>query len=90
MEEYLSKMKSLANNLQLARSPLSLKDLFAHVLSGLDSEYTPIVSQLTYMHDISWIEFSSTLLTFENRIDQLNALQNLTLDGTVTTNTVQT
>lgn len=41
------------------------------------------------MPDISWIEFSIALLTFESRIEHLNALQNLSIDGTVTTNTVQ-
>lgn len=90
MEEYLSKMKSLADNLQLIGSPLPLKDLIAHILSGLDFEYTSIATQLTYMNDMSWIEFPSALLTFESIIDQLNALQNLTLDGSVTANNVQT
>lgn len=29
MEEYMTKMKSIADNLQLAGNPLSFKDLFA-------------------------------------------------------------
>lgn len=40
MEEYLNKMKQLADNLKLAWSPLSLFDLFSQILAGLDSEYT--------------------------------------------------
>lgn len=47
MEEYLEKMKTIADNLQLAGSPLSFKDLFAQILCGMDSEYNPIVTQLT-------------------------------------------
>lgn len=54
MEEYLAKMKSIVDNLQLAGSSISLKDLFVQILCGLDSEYTPIVTHLTYMPHMSW------------------------------------
>lgn len=40
----------------------------------------PIATQLTYMPNITWIEFSTTLLTFESRIEQLNAVQNLSIN----------
>lgn len=53
-------------------------------MSGLDAYYTSIVTQLTYMLDIS-----TALLTFESRVEQLNVLQNLSIDGTITANTVQ-
>lgn len=43
MEEYLAKMKTIADNLQLSGSPISLTDLIAQVLCGLDSEYTPLL-----------------------------------------------
>lgn len=89
MKEYLNKMKSIADNLQLVGSPLSLKDLYAQILCGLDSEYTAIVTQLTYMPHLSWIEFSTALLTFETRIEQLTAIQNLSINSGVV-NLVQT
>lgn len=74
MEEYLQKMKTLADNLQRSGSPISLSDLISQVLCGLDTEYTPIVTQLLYMPNVSWIEFSTALLTFESRVEQLNAV----------------
>lgn len=37
MEDYLTKMKSIVDNLQFAGSSLSLKDLYAQILCGLDS-----------------------------------------------------
>lgn len=44
MDEYLTKMKSLADNLELAGSALSTFDLCNQILAGLDADYTPIVS----------------------------------------------
>lgn len=37
MEEYLGKMKSIADNLKLAGSPISTSDLIIQTLAGLDS-----------------------------------------------------
>lgn len=45
----------------------------------LNVEYTPIVTQLSYMKTLSQIEFQNAFLTFESRIEQLNALQNLSI-----------
>lgn len=63
IDEYITKMKSLADNLELAGSPLPI-DLCNHILVGLDDEYTPIVTQLIYQVNLNWLEFSSALLTF--------------------------
>lgn len=43
MAEYPTLMKSFADNLYLAGSPISTKDLISYVIAGLDQEYTPIV-----------------------------------------------
>ncbi|KAK4285326.1 hypothetical protein QN277_002037 [Acacia crassicarpa] len=43
MRDYLSKVKSISDNLNLAGSPLSLIDLVTQTLAGLDTEYTQIV-----------------------------------------------
>lgn len=75
MEEYLIKMKTLSDNLALAGSPMPLNDLVTQILSGLDTEYTPIVVQLCDKESISWIELQTTLLTFESRLEQLNTYQ---------------
>lgn len=58
MKEYLNKTKEFADNLQLAGCTYSLNDLFTQILSSLDSEYTPIVVQLTHTkEEMPWIEF---------------------------------
>lgn len=38
MESYLSKMKTISNNLALAGSPLSMTDIITQVLACLDSD----------------------------------------------------
>lgn len=86
MDEYLGKMKAISDNLQL--EPPSFKDLCAQILCGLDSEYTLIVTQLTYMSNLTWIEFSTALLTFESRMEQLSAIQNLSINS-ATANVLQ-
>lgn len=43
---------------------------------GLDEEYTPIVVQINSRDFIAWGEIQSTLLTFENRLEHLNAIKN--------------
>ncbi|CAJ2656533.1 unnamed protein product [Trifolium pratense] len=80
MEEYLIKMKNLSDNLKLAGSPISTTDLIIQTLSGLDSEYNAIVVQLSNKLELTWIDMQAELLAFENRIEFLNNLSNLTLN----------
>ena len=72
MRDYLSKVKSISNNLNLVGSPLSLTDLVTRTLAGLDTEYTPIVVILSEKENLSWADLQSKLLTFESRLEQLN------------------
>ncbi|KAL5546518.1 hypothetical protein UlMin_006205 [Ulmus minor] len=53
--------------------PVESSDLITQVLAGLDEEYTPIVVQLTSKDPITWEELQSTLMTYESRMEQLNA-----------------
>lgn len=82
MEEYLNKMKNIADNLQVAALVLSSTDLYTQILSGLDVEYTPIVVQLQEKENMSWIEFQTSLLTFEKKLEQLNSFQNMPINAT--------
>ena len=75
MEEYLTTMKAIADNLALAGNPIPLSELIVQILSGLDTEYTPIVTLLTDKVSVSWIELQTTLLTYESRLEQLNTYQ---------------
>jgi hypothetical protein len=83
MEEYLLKMKGIADNLTLAESPASDFDLMTQVLARLDSDYNPIVVQLVDKETLTWVDLQSTLLTYENRLEQLNSFSSLTLENPV-------
>ncbi|KAK7310687.1 hypothetical protein RJT34_08347 [Clitoria ternatea] len=76
-----SKMKTLADNLKLAGSPVSTSDLIIRTLAGLDSEYNPIVVQLSDKDNMTWVDLQAQLLTFENRLEQLNSFSNLTINA---------
>lgn len=56
-DNYLTTIKQLVDNLQIAEKTINRSDLATQVLSGLDKEYTPIVVQLNNMEDISWDEY---------------------------------
>ncbi|KAL2517992.1 Glutamate receptor [Abeliophyllum distichum] len=45
MDQYLSSIKQLADNLEIAGNKIEHTDLVTQVLAGLDEEYTPIVVQ---------------------------------------------
>lgn len=69
MDEYLAKMKTLSDNLLLAGCPISTKDLVIQTLASLDSEYNPIVVQLSDKVDLSWVDLQATLLMYESRLE---------------------
>ena len=48
MEECLTKMKKLTDQLKLAGNLVTLSDLIIQILNGLDSDYNPIVVKLSY------------------------------------------
>ncbi|KAL2498366.1 Uncharacterized protein Adt_23916 [Abeliophyllum distichum] len=50
-------------------------DLVTQVLARLDEEYTPIVVQVNSKDQISWHELSSTLMTFESRLEYLSQVR---------------
>lgn len=72
MDEYLRKVKELADNLLLAGCPMSPDDLITQTLSGLDTEYNAIVVQLSEKARLTWVELQALLLTFESRLEQLS------------------
>lgn len=64
MEEYLTKMKTPSDKLSLAGSPASQEDLVSQVLSGLDTDYNPLVVYLSDKEDPSWPELHLKHVTF--------------------------
>nr|KYP67901.1 hypothetical protein KK1_021516 [Cajanus cajan] len=69
MEEYLTKMKALADSLKLAGSPISNTNLITQTLAGLDFDYNAIVVQLSDRNDLTLIDMQAQLLAFENRLE---------------------
>lgn len=77
MEEYLTKMKKLTDQLKLVGNPVTISDLIIQILNGLDSDYNPIVVKLSYQSSLTWVDLQAQLLAFESRLDQLNKLTNM-------------
>ncbi|CAJ2636423.1 unnamed protein product [Trifolium pratense] len=82
MEDYLMKMKDLADKLKMAGSPITNADLIIQTLNGLDSDYNPIVVKLSDQINLSWVDLQAQLLAFESRLDQLNSFNNLNRNAT--------
>jgi len=76
MDHYLTTIKQLADNLEIAGKIIDQSDLITQVLSSLDEEYTPIVVQINSRENISRYELSSVLMTFESRLERLNQVKN--------------
>lgn len=81
MEDYLNKMKQITNNLKLVGSPLPLFDMFSQIFAGIDTEYTPVVMTLLDKQNLTWIQFQTALLTYENRLEQIHSFQNLSINS---------
>ncbi|KAL4565106.1 hypothetical protein LXL04_029190 [Taraxacum kok-saghyz] len=69
--EYLQDMRSIADDLALAQSPVSEEDLMAHVLSQLGEEYGPIVAAIKIRETpLSYPELFDKLLDFERAVKE--------------------
>jgi hypothetical protein len=68
--EYVSKMKSLADDMASTRKKLDDEELSSYILAGLDSEYNSLVSSIAArVEPISLGELCSQLLSFETRLE---------------------
>ncbi|KAI9198055.1 hypothetical protein LWI28_009229 [Acer negundo] len=91
MSNYLKAVKKLADNLALASRPMPLEDLVSQVLDGFDSvEYNPLVCQINEKEEINWIDLQAKLLSYEKRLEQINAGLSLINLGQVSTNNAGT
>jgi hypothetical protein len=71
--EFVSKMKTLADEMASAGKKLDDEELSSYILAGLDFEYnTTVPSIATWVEPISFWELYSQLLVHENRLDILN------------------
>jgi hypothetical protein len=70
IDEYVSKMKAYADELAAAGKTLDDEELISFIITGLDLDYNPVISAALERADpISIIEFTSQLLTFEQRLN---------------------
>lgn len=68
MEDYHARIKFLSDQLSLAGTPVSTRDLVLHTLGCLDAEHNVVVVGLNRQHDLTWEEMHSKLLAFESRL----------------------
>jgi uncharacterized membrane protein YgcG len=72
--EYISMMKTLADDRASTGKKLNDEEFSTYVLAGLDSDYNSIVSSIAArVEPISFVELYSQLLTHENRLDFQNS-----------------
>ena len=80
MDQYILKMKNLADKLKLARSLISNSDLMIQTLNGLHAYYNLVVVKLSNQINLSWVDLQAQLLAFESKIEQLNSFNNLSMN----------
>jgi hypothetical protein len=74
--EYITKMKTLADEMASAGKKLDDEELTSYILAGLDSKYNSIVSFIVARVElISFGELYSQLLAHENHLDIQNGGQ---------------
>ena len=73
VSEYITKMKSLADDMGSAKQAIDDEELVSYILAGLDSEFNPVVSAIVArVEPVSVRDVRSQLLSFENRMELLH------------------
>jgi hypothetical protein len=68
--EYMSQMKSLADDMASARKKLYDEELCSYILAGLDFEYNSLVSSIAArVEPVTLGELYSQMLAFETRLN---------------------
>jgi hypothetical protein len=69
ISEYVTKMKSLVDNMASAGQKLDDNGLATYILFGLEAEWNPLVSSMTTRNDpVALNDLYTHLLSFETRI----------------------
>ena len=67
MSDDVNKMKNLADSLAMARKYVTEDDLISYILAGLETEYNPVVVNITARtDDLYLLEVFSLLLNHES------------------------
>jgi uncharacterized membrane protein YgcG len=68
--DYVAKMKALADEMAGAGKPISDDELVGYILMGLDEEYNPLVSAIiTRVEPIGYGDLLAQILSFESRLN---------------------
>lgn len=67
--EYLTKMKMLADEMAAAAKPLGVDEFTSYVITGLDEEYNPRVSALLARVEPDYSELVSHIVSFEGKLE---------------------
>jgi hypothetical protein len=71
--EYMSKMKTLADDMAFAEKKIGDEELCSYILAGLDFEYNSLVSSIAArVEPVTLGELYSQMLTFETQLDLKN------------------
>ncbi|KAK6151768.1 hypothetical protein DH2020_014403 [Rehmannia glutinosa] len=90
MRDYLNKAKICCDAIASAGNKLSKEDQVLYVLSGLPSEYNPVIVTITSAIDFfSMSEASALLMSFESRLDLVSDITTNTIGESFTANFAQ-
>ncbi|KAH7519002.1 hypothetical protein FEM48_Zijuj09G0231300 [Ziziphus jujuba var. spinosa] len=91
INEFWLKMKTIANNLEVAGEFVHETDFAFYILGGLGPEFDPISENLNSRLDsISLTEVRSRLLAYENKLEEYNAAITMNIGSNHSTNIVST
>lgn len=80
--DYFQKAQNLSHILAAVGEPLKDSELISFILAGLTAEYDPLVTSITTRLDpISSADLYGHLLTFEQRLEQHHAVQDLAISS---------
>jgi hypothetical protein len=83
--DYFSKMKSLGDEMAATGRPLDDKELIEYIITGLDGDYTPLISVICARAEpISLGHFYSQLLSFKTHVGLLQDGKNKSINAATT------
>lgn len=74
-------MKNVDEMFKISRNPIYNSNIIIQTLNGLEYECNPVVVKLFDQTSLNSIDMHSQLLSFESRIEQLNSLNDLTINA---------
>lgn len=67
MNDYISRAKDLCNHLSAASDPISPRDWIMYLFSGLNFDYSSLITTLTYKKEMPSLEEVFTMREYMNK-----------------------